>query len=249
MAQSAGSAKNPLNIISFWEKASAEPPLEWSKWLALVELAVFAKDGIEIRNLLREKPEVTLPSEPILEVEIQGETDAQRRNRDVRNQEKNVNCENSYHKARDKGVMCNSVNWDEADARERSYLFLCLGMEGQRQVQQKRPGLNIQTTMTRQLIQVLEEIFITHRIIAFERYNFICRKQRKNETLEQLHADLVELASRADCGDRENEWVRDMFIAHMNNEKIAEELLAETRTQEAYEYAMRREKGLNIAKL
>ena len=107
-------------------------------------------------------------------------------------------------------------------------------MKGQRQVQQKRPGLMIQTTTTRQLIQVLEEVFITHRIIAFKKYNFICRKQRKNETLEQFHADLVELASRADCGDRENEWVRDMFTAHKNNEKIAEELLAQTRTpQEA----------------
>ena len=75
--------------------------------------------------------------------------------------------------------MCNSVPWDEADARVRSYPLLCLGMEGQRQVQQKRPGLNLQTT-TSQLIQILEEIFITHKIIAFERYNFICRKQRKN---------------------------------------------------------------------
>ena len=119
MAQPAGSAKNPLKINSFLEKALAEPPLEWSKWVALVELAVFAKDGIEIRNL-REKPEITLPTEPILEVEIHGETNAQRRNRDVRNQEKNVNWENSCQKARGKGVMCNSVNWDEADARVRS---------------------------------------------------------------------------------------------------------------------------------
>ena len=67
MAQPARSAKNPTNISSFWEKASAEHPLEWSKWVALVELAVFAKDGIEIRNLLRDKPEVTLPIEPILD--------------------------------------------------------------------------------------------------------------------------------------------------------------------------------------
>ena len=79
------SAKNPLNIISFWEKASPKPPLEWSKWVALVELAFFAIDEIEIRNLLRDKPGVTLPTKPILAVEIQGETDAQRRNRDVRN--------------------------------------------------------------------------------------------------------------------------------------------------------------------
>ena len=76
----------------------------------------------------------------------------------------------------------------------------------------------------------LEDIFITTRIIAFEWYNFICRKQKKAESVEQFYADLVELASRADCGDREDEKVRDMFTAHINNEKIAEEFLAQIRS-------------------
>ena len=68
----------------------------------------------------------------------------------------------------------------------------------------------------------LEDIFVSNRNVAFKRYNFICRKQKKSQSLELFHADLVELASRADCGDREDEWVRDMFTAHMSNEKIAE---------------------------
>ena len=76
----------------------------------------------------------------------------------------------------------------------------------------------------------LEDIFVANRIVAFDRYNFSCRKQKKSESLEQFQADLVELASRADCGDREDEWVRDMFTAHVHNEKIAEELLAQTQT-------------------
>ena len=100
-------------------------------------------------------------------------------------------------------------------------------MDGQRQVQQKRPGLNLQKTTTRQLKQIWDEIFLTHRVIAFDRYNFICRKQRKIETLEQFHADLVELVSLEECGDKENEWLQDMFNAHVNNEKIAKDLLAE----------------------
>ena len=92
---------------------------------------------------------------------------------------------------------------------------------------------------------VLEDIFVTTRLIAFERYNFIYRKQKKAESSEQFSADLVELVSRADCGDRETERVRDMFTAQINNEKIAEELLAQTRCpQEAYEYVIRREKRL-----
>ena len=48
MAQPAGYSKNSLNNNPFWEKASAEPPLEWSQWAAILEIAVFAKDGIEV---------------------------------------------------------------------------------------------------------------------------------------------------------------------------------------------------------
>ena len=103
---------------------------------------------------------------------------------------------------------------------------------------------------TRELITTLEGIFVTTKIVAFERYNFICRKQKKTGSLEQFHADFVELASRADCGDREDEWVRAMFCGKMNNEKIAEELLAQRRApQDAYEYARRREKGIEHSQI
>ena len=88
MAQPAGYSKNSLNINPFWEKASAEPPLEWSKWDAIMEMAIFAKDGIEVRNLLRARPTLVEPAEPVYELEITGETEAQRKNREVRNQEK-----------------------------------------------------------------------------------------------------------------------------------------------------------------
>ena len=68
------------------------------------------------------------------------------------------------------------------------------------------------------------------KIIAFKRYGFICRVQKKNESLEQFHAEVVELASKADCGDKEDEKVRDRFTAHLLNEKLSEELLVETHT-------------------
>ena len=201
--------KKPLNINLIWERASAEPPLEWTKWAAILEMTVLK--WIEIRNLLRAKPTLVDPAEPVYEVEIQGETDAQRKNREVRNQEKRVGWENHVIKAREKGVLCNSYRWDQADARVRRYIFLCLGAEGQIQVQQKRPNLVLHNVTTQEFMTALEDIFVTNRIVAFEKYNFICRKQKKTESLEQFHADLVELASRADFGDREDEWVRDMF--------------------------------------
>ena len=42
-------------------------------------MAVFAKDGIEVQNLLLDKPELVDPPETILEEEIHGETDAQKK--------------------------------------------------------------------------------------------------------------------------------------------------------------------------
>ena len=101
MAHPAGLSKSPLNIITFWERASAEPPKEWTNWAAILEMAVFAKDGIEIQNLLRARPPLVEPSEPVYEVEITGETEAQRKNREVRNQEKRVGWENHVIKTRE----------------------------------------------------------------------------------------------------------------------------------------------------
>ena len=88
MVQSAGFLKNPLKINLFWGRASAEPPLEWTKWAAILEMAVLAKDGIEFRNLLRAKLPLVETSEPIYEFEILGETEVQKKNRDVSNQKK-----------------------------------------------------------------------------------------------------------------------------------------------------------------
>ena len=128
-----------------------------------------AKDGIEVRNLLRDNRELVDSTEPVFEVEITGETEAQRKNRESRNQDKRVGWENRCLKPREKGVLCNSVPWNEADAKEKKCFFLCLGTEGQSQVQQKRPGLNIHPTTTKALMRVFKDIFVTQRAIAFER--------------------------------------------------------------------------------
>ena len=61
------------------------------------------------RNLLRARPALTEPAEPIYELEITGETDAQRKNREVRNQEKRVGWENHVIKAKEKGVLGRTI--------------------------------------------------------------------------------------------------------------------------------------------
>ena len=116
---------------------------------------MFAKDGIEVRDLLRAKPALSEPTEPIYEVEITGKTNAQKKNRDVRNHEKRVDWENCVQKAIGKGVLCNSFPWDKADAKNHNYFFLCLGAGGQRQVQQKKPSLHLHSVSTKELITIL----------------------------------------------------------------------------------------------
>ena len=74
MAKPAAFTKSSLSFNPFREIASAELPLEWSKWAAIVEMAVFAKDGIEVQKLLGGKFKLVDPPEPIL-IENQKKTE------------------------------------------------------------------------------------------------------------------------------------------------------------------------------
>ena len=79
MAQSARYSKNPINFNLFWEKASAESSLEWSKWAAIHEMAAFTKDGIEGCNLIRAKLALFESAEPMYEDKLTSETEAQKK--------------------------------------------------------------------------------------------------------------------------------------------------------------------------
>ena len=62
MVQSAGSAKTPLAIDSFWEGRSSEAQLRWQRRSTQVKLATLATKMINLDTLPRTKPaNVTLP--------------------------------------------------------------------------------------------------------------------------------------------------------------------------------------------
>ena len=69
------------------------------------------------------------PAKSTCDVEITGETEAQKRNRDIRNQEKRVTWENNVIKSREKGVLRKNIQCDDTDTKIRSYLMLCLGSQ------------------------------------------------------------------------------------------------------------------------
>ena len=56
--------KNPLGITPFWQKASAEPPVEWDKWNQQLFLGIIAKDGVNLTKLLQNLPAIRKPQEP-----------------------------------------------------------------------------------------------------------------------------------------------------------------------------------------
>ena len=86
--------KNPLGITPFSQKASAEPPVEWDKWNQQLFLGIDAKDGVNMTKLLQIPPAIRKPQDSGYELPIEGETDKQIRERNLRNQEKRVAWEN-----------------------------------------------------------------------------------------------------------------------------------------------------------
>ena len=78
---------------------------------------------------------------------------------------------------------------------------------------------NIVIRVRQDLWGELEDVSVVENMTTLERYNIKGSIQKKNQSLEQFHAELVKLASEADCGDREDVWARDMSPAHMLNKR------------------------------
>ena len=244
--------KNPLGISPFWQKASAAPPIEWEKGNQQLFLGIIAKDGIDLSKLLRDPPAIRRPQEPGYELPIDGETNVQIRDRNLRNQEKKVTWENQCAHLDNLSPTVVGVPWDEADIQCISYNYLCLGAEGQRRVSQYYLDLRIQEVTTRNFCDRLKRLFVKERNVTFVRNEAFTRKQGKTESLEQYHCGLTELVVKGkfkcvNCNDGrlETEIIRDLFTANKSNDEMQEDLLAETKTPEqALDYAIRREQGL-----
>ena len=137
-------------------------------------------------------------------------------------------------------------------SRHKSLIYLSLGNEGQRRFSQHYPDLKIQETSTRAFWNRLDHLFIKDRNVTFDRYEAFTRKQNKTETLKQFHCGLTELVIKGNfkcpnCNDNtlETEIIRGLFTANMTNDEVQKDLLAETKTpDQAFEYAIRREKSL-----
>ena len=92
---------------------------------------------------------------------------------------------------------------------------------------QKFPHDNIYDLSTLKLWEMMEIAFIRPRNITFDRHVFFSRK-KKDETVEQFHSDLKELAEKCDFENCEEVIIRDNIITNMLEDDIQRELLRDT---------------------
>ena len=84
MAQSNSNESNVRGIPSFWQNHTVDPPIPWEEWSDLFQLAIIAKENIDIENLLN-PTERYHPPPPTLENPPENESDAQKTSRIERN--------------------------------------------------------------------------------------------------------------------------------------------------------------------
>ena len=91
----------------------------------MIEMAVLAKNGIELRNRVHSRPPNIEPTEPIYEPEINDETEVEKRKRDIRNHEKKFNWENHTARVRERGALCNNFSMGQSRCQgEKLYILV-----------------------------------------------------------------------------------------------------------------------------
>ena len=74
---------NVRRILSFWQKHSVDPPIPWEECSDLIQLAINAKENVDIKNLLN-RTEKHHAHPPALEIE-ENESENQRKARTEKN--------------------------------------------------------------------------------------------------------------------------------------------------------------------
>ena len=172
------------------------------------------------------------------------ETQAQHRERDLRNNKRKVDWDNDCKQIAFRGPTVDGIPWDEADLKVRSLIYLSLGTEAQRIYQQRFPHSNIERITVFELAHELSLSFTQARNITYDRFLLFTCKQKPNEKLESFHCRLKALGAKCRLGSAEEDLIKDIFIAFMTNPDIQRELLMETRTaQQVLQFALNRERG------
>ena len=178
-------------------KPYGRPPILWEDWSDLFQLAIIAKENIDIENLLNPS-ERHHPQPPNLEKPTDGETDSQRRSRTERNtQEQRRYNEEESASIKTETKKFNIMRLEEADKKLRSVLYLALGNEGKRIFGQKFTKVKVLQISFKEFWESLAIAFVRKTNVTFERHKLLNRKQRDRESLEQFWGALAEMAKKS----------------------------------------------------
>ena len=229
MTQSAtDSKKTPLHIEAFWEKLAATLPLTCDKWTQQWKLALLAKEGIQLDNLLKDPhATVTCPPEPTYEEPVENHTQATERDQKVRNQQLKVNWQNRCKKVEEIGILCGDKPWGICEQKTISLLYLSIGTEGRRSFRSKHPHFQIEKQPFKELWQSMEDSFTKVRNITYDRFVFYSCKQQTGESVESFYGRLTELAENCTLGSEETTLICNAFISIMIDHETQKELLKE----------------------
>ena len=150
---------------------------------------MMAKNSFNVDSLLKHKPDrkdFTYPIEPTYEPPTENETQAQHRERDLRNNKGKVDWDNECKQIAFKGPTVDGIPWKEADLKVRSLIYLSLGTEAQRIYQQRFPLLEPRTnhsirigTRTFPLLHTTPQ----HNLRSFPPFYLQTKAQRKTRKL------------------------------------------------------------------
>ena len=208
-------------------------------------MALLAKEGIQLDNLLNDHPSTeTYPPEPTYEEPVENHTQATERDRKVRKQQLKVNWQNRCKKVDEIGILCGDKPWGICEQKTISLLYLSIGTEGRRTFRSKHPHFQIEKQHFKELWQAMEDSFTKVRIITYDRFVFYSCKQQKGESVESFYGRLIELAQNCTLGSEETTLIRDAFILKRIDHETQKELLKETvEPSKALEMAIQMEMG------
>ena len=158
---------NVRRIPPFWQNHTVDLPIPWGDWSDLFQLAIIAKENIDIENLLNPL-ERQHPLPPNLEKSTDGETDAQRRSRMERNtQEQRQYDEEETSSIKTETTKFNGMRIEEADKKLRSVLYLALGNKGKRIFGQKFTKVKILQISFKEFWEFLAIAFVRKTNVTF----------------------------------------------------------------------------------
>ena len=108
--------------------------------------------------------------------------------------------------------MIDRYNWDEADNKVKSLVYLSLGTEASRIYHQRNPHTLTDRCSTNELMYELGITFTRPRNITFDRFQLITVQQNSNENLDTFFSRLRELGSKAALGNVKEGLMKDFFM-------------------------------------